>query len=392
MNNFENASPATKLAMIIEQTAQMKILKKAVFSKSVDASIVRMVATLRKIGGADVLQCEYFHKDNKATHKNLTIDYALIFELEQIISAFSQINIITTGESCEYRRSKSGKETIIGEQKLVQTLEGNDIKTVNIIGNDRKKEYILDGKEPFLKLLGVSDMNGRIYDKKRSKFKQINRFLEMIRDVEDNLPKDKIVICDLCCGKSYLSFAVYHYFANVKGYDVAMYGADLKSDVIEYCAGVAEKLSFDGLKFLCTDIKKFTVVDKPDLVISLHACDTATDIVLDKAMEWDARVILSTPCCHHELNRTLNCPALSFISDYSMLKQKLCDAATDALRLKLLEANGYSCEALELIDPEETPKNIMLRAIKRPNFSSKSPRAKQAMDEYNTARKFLLGE
>lgn len=392
MNNFENASPATKLAMIIEQTAQMKILKKAVFSKSVDASIVRMVATLRKIGGADVLQCEYFHKDNKATHKNLTIDYALIFELEQIISAFSQINIITTGESCEYRRSKSGKETIIGEQKLVQTLEGNDIKTVNIIGNDRKKEYILDGKEPFLKLLGVSDMNGRIYDKKRSKFKQINRFLEMIRDVEDNLPKDKIVICDLCCGKSYLSFAVYHYFASVKGYDVAMYGADLKSDVIEYCAGVAEKLSFDGLKFLCTDIKKFTVVDKPDLVISLHACDTATDIVLDKAMEWDARVILSTPCCHHELNRTLNCPALSFISDYSMLKQKLCDAATDALRLKLLEANGYSCEALELIDPEETPKNIMLRAIKRPNFSSKSPRAKQAMDEYNTARKFLLGE
>ena len=175
-----------------------------------------------------------------------------------------------------------------------------------------------------------------------------------------------------------------------------MYGADLKRDVIEYCTKVADKLSFEELHFVCTDINKFEPEWKNnrgvDLVISLHACDTATDVVLENAVRWGADVILSTPCCHHELNHTLNCPALSFIADYSMLKQKLCDAATDALRLKYLEANGYSCDALELIDPEETPKNVMLRAIAKKNFRKDSPAAKRAQEAYEEARHFLLGQ
>jgi hypothetical protein len=128
------------------------------------------------------------------------------------------------------------------------------------------------------------------------------------------------------------------------------------------------------------------------MVISLHACDTATDIVLNKAIEWEADVVLSTPCCHHDLNRRLNCAPLDFIADYSMLRQKLCDAATDALRLKLLEANGYETAALELIDPEETPKNIMLRGIRKKGFDKNSDKAKRLMDEYNSIRKFLVGE
>ena len=173
---------------------------------------------------------------------------------------------------------------------------------------------------------------------------------------------------------------------------VRMTGVDLKPDVIEYCNGVAQKLGFDGLEFLCGDVGKYDAGGHVHLVISLHACDTATDLVLEKAMEWGADVVLSTPCCHHELNHTLNCPALSFVAEHSMLRQKLCDAATDALRLKLLESRGYAVCALELIDPEETPKNIMLRALRKKDFQPSSAEAERLREEYRAARAFLLGQ
>lgn len=160
--------------------------------------------------------------------------------------------------------------------------------------------------------------------------------------------------------------------------------------MIEYCSGVARSLGFDGLDFVCGNIEDYSTDRLPDLVISLHACDTATDIVLRKAVGWNTKVILSTPCCHHELNHTLNCPELSFIAEHSMLRQKFCDAATDALRLKMLEANGYETAALELIDPDETPKNIMLRAIKMKNPSPHT--LIKAQEEYKRASAFLLGK
>jgi hypothetical protein len=171
-----------------------------------------------------------------------------------------------------------------------------------------------------------------------------------------------------------------------------MTGVDLKPDVVAYCNEVAKKLNFDGLEFLHGDVNKYECQEHVHLVISLHACDIATDFVLNKATEWQADVILSTPCCHHEMNHTLDCGALSFIAEHSMLRQKLCDAATDALRLKRLEACGYSVCALELIDPEETPKNIMLRALKRRNFDSASPEAKRLQEEYLAAKAFLVGD
>ena len=395
INDITKMSPDEAACAIIALCAEKNILKKAVFSKPHDRDVLRMVATLKVIGKKQMLQAEYLMRDNKAIHKNIDLS-ELRTALAETVPAFSQINVISTAGDCELRRSKSGNSTLIGGNKLLAAINKNDADKVELIGNDRKKERILKGDEPFLVLLGVSDENGRIYDKKRSKFNQINRFLEMIRDVADHLPTESINVCDRCCGKSYLSFAAYHYFANVRGAEVTMYGADLKSDVIEYCNEVAEKLAFDGLHFVCADINKFEPEWKNgrgvDLVISLHACDTATDVVLRNAVRWGADVILSTPCCHHELNHTLNCPALSFIADYSMLKQKLCDAATDALRLKYLEANGYSCDALELIDPEETPKNVMLRAVAKKNFSKDSAAAKKAAREYEEARRFLLGE
>ena len=371
-------------------TASKETLKKAVFSKPQDLTQVKTVLTLRAIKGAPVAQAETFLRDHKAVHKNLSVSDA--DALSDLIESHGQINVFTTVGECELRRSKSGKVTLIGGEKLLRAHAENDAPTVSVTGNNREKDYILTGNEPFLKLLGVSDENGRIKDKKQSKFRQINRFLELTRDCLSHLPTEgELRVCDLCCGKSYLSFAAYHYFANVLGRKVRMTGVDLKPDVIAYCNEVARTLHFDGLEFLCGDVSAYDAGGEVDLVISLHACDTATDLVLGKAMEWNAKVILSTPCCHHELNHTINCPALSFVTEHSMLRQKLCDAATDALRLKLLQCNGYTVAALELIDPEETPKNIMLRALKQSNFDPSSKTAEKLRAEYDAAKRFLLG-
>lgn len=393
-----NSSPNVSLALLnicslIVSAAQKNQLRKAVFSKPSDKALQKAVVTARTLKQRTVLQIERFHTDNKATHQNLSPEDAAE-QLAQFGVGFSQINLLCPVGECEYRRSASGKEILLGFDKLSRKLESQidtPIKTPPL-SNNREKQYILTGAEPFLRLLGVSDQNGRVYDRKQAKFRQINRFLELIRDVEDRLPRQSLRICDLCCGKSYLSFAVYHYFANVKHYEVCMTGVDLKPDVIEHCNRVAKELGFDGLEFLCGDVGAYTPDVTPSLVISLHACDVATDLVLTKAAEWRADVILSTPCCHHELNHHIQCPTLSFITDYSMLRQKLCDAATDALRLLRLEAQGYATAALELIDPDETPKNVMLRAVRKKGFSPDSDEAKQAWARYREARAFLCGD
>ena len=369
--------------------AEREALKKSVFTGARDHSVLRAVGVLRRVGGKTHLQIETFTTDGKARHENLPLDGKGETRLAEIAAGFSRINLLTTAGDAELKANKKGEWVFLGADKLRRKLESGCATAVEIIGNNKVKKRILTGDEPFLKLLGVSDENGRVYDKKGAKFRQINRFLELIRDTLDHLPKDKIRILDLCCGKSYLSFAVYHYFANVLGLSVSMTGVDLKPDVIAYCTEVAKKLSFTGLEFVCGDVAAYETPEKPQLVVSLHACDTATDLVLDKATKWGAKVILSTPCCHHELNHTLNCPTLSFIAEHPMLRQKLCDAATDALRLKLLEANGYRVASLELIDPDDTPKNVMLRAILRerpdPDVTAR------ALKEYSAARAFLLG-
>ena len=372
---------------LILLAAQRKKLKKAVYSKPADKTLQKSVLTLRESGQKCFLQIEQFLRDNKVTHKNLTLE-----EKDALLAyaaGYGQINLITSAGECEYRCSSSGKCVLLGADKLRRALEGESGEQVAPVSNNREKQYILDGSEPFLRYLDVSDERGRVRDRKQSKFRQINRFLELIRDVEDKLPKGELRICDLCCGKSYLSFAVYHYFANVKGYRVSMTGVDLKPDVIEHCNKTAKALGFDGLEFLQGDIRAYEPHVLPSLVISLHACDIATDLVLQKAAEWNTDVILSTPCCHHELNHNISCPELSFITDYSMLRQKLCDAATDALRLCRLEAQGYAVMALELIDPEETPKNVMLRAVRRKNFRSDSPEAQKKRERYLAAKEFL---
>ena len=382
-----------EFAALAMQASQCSALKKMVFSKPVSgdtADILRIVGTLRVIGGTPALQLESFHTDNKAKHENLPLNTEGEARLAARIVGFGQVNLLTTAGDAEYKQNKKGNAVVLGGDKLARQLAAAPAEKIEISGNDKDKNRILTGAEPFLRHLDVADENGRVYDKKRAKFRQINRFLELIRDVLPHLPKKEIRICDLCCGKSYLSFAVYHYFSNVLGMRVSMTGVDLKSDVVEYCNKVAKALHFGGLEFICGDVGKYDCAQKPQLVISLHACDIATDLVLERALAFGARVILATPCCHHELNHTLNCKELSFIAEHSMLRQKLCDAATDALRLKLLESRGFDVAALELIDPDETPKNIMLRAI----YNEKKPQTvrENARLEYESAKRFLLGK
>lgn len=378
-------------ADLILSAFEKEAFVKAVFSKPADHARLRTVLTPKKLGGRLVLQAETFHADHKATHENITPDR--IDRLEALGSTHGQVNLFTTVGDCEIRRSASGKVTLLGGEKLRRALDAPAPPKVTIGSNDREKERILTGGEPFLFALGISEKNGRVKDKKQAKFRQINRFLELIRDCLPALPTDGTLrVCDLCCGKSYLSFATYHYFANILGRAVEMTGVDLKPDVTSYCNKVARDLGFDGLSFQCGDVSRFDPGSHVHLVLSLHACDIATDLVLSNAVRWGADVILSTPCCHHELNHTLNCPELSFVSEYSMLRQKFCDAATDALRLKFLEASGYRVAALELIDPEETPKNILLRGIRRRDFDPSSPAAASARDAYLAAKRFLVGE
>ncbi len=372
-----------KLAELIFSAANKHFLKKAVFSKCADKDTLRAVATLFEKSGIIMIQLEYSRKDGKALHKNIAIGDTVITD---IISEFSQINLIGDGADAEYKKSKSGVETIIGENRFTKAVE-NYGKRIEIKAHNRAKAYVFDGSEPFLFELGVADKNGRVYDKKQAKFRQINRFTEHIADIYKHLPSDGILnVLDLCCGKSYLSFAVYHYLSVTMNRKVNMVGIDLKEDVIEFCSNAAKNLGYDGLRFHAMNIDDYEYTTPVHLVVSLHACDIATDIVLTKAIELGAKVILSTPCCQKEVLHNLDTDAFEFVTKYPMLKKKLCDALTDALRLERLSAYGYEASALELTDPDDTPKNILIRAIKKNDGNEK------AKHEYQKLCSSLVGD
>ena len=359
-----------KMKNIVTYVTKNKILKKLVLSKSVDKDILRMTGRLIEIKGEVYLALESFLSDGKAVQKNIPIADATEKIADLVPSSFKQLNIITTMGDCEVKVSKKDKITVIDKIKK------DNVKETEISKNNKDKNYIIPDTEPvdFLIALGVQDKNGRIFDKKRSKFRQINRFLETVSDVEKEIVKgDDLYILDLCCGKSYLSFAVYYYFTKIKGYKVQMDCVDLKKDVIEYCGKVAKELKYSGLNFVAGDINEFKIKRAPDLTVSLHACDIATDIVLAKGIASGSRVIMSTPCCHHEMMWQLKPKgnALDILLKHSILKQKFADSLTDSLRCKALEINGYEVNALELIDPEETPKNVLIRAVKKDKISEK---------------------
>jgi SAM-dependent methyltransferase len=237
----------------------------------------------------------------------------------------------------------------------------------SIPSHNRKKNYLLEEgvPVPFLVQLGVMTPDGRVVKARYDKFRQINRYLEFVEDILPSLPRGReISIIDFGCGKSYLTFALYYYLHEKQGYDVHITGLDLKADVIAECSRLAKSFGYEKLEFLHGDIADYTGTDSVDMVVTLHACDTATDYALFKAIKWGAKVIFCVPCCQHELNGQIDDSSRKPIMKYGLIKERVSALYTDALRANMLEAQGYKTQILEFIDMEHTPKNILIRAVK----------------------------
>ena len=305
-----------------------------------------------------LFQCEE-HKNNQVFHNNYETPQA-IDTLADYMQQFKQMQLETKQYRYTVLISKKGKVTIQKKQ------QAGCVKQVDLSHN-RSKQYILQEgiQVPFLQDLGVMTSEGKVVRAKFDKFRQINRFLEFVEDILPQLDKNKeVTILDFGCGKSYLTFAMYYYLHEMKQYDVRIIGLDLKADVIRRCNELSEKYGYDKLKFLEGNIADYTGVDEVDMVVTLHACDTATDFALDKAVGWNAKVILSVPCCQHELNGQMKNDLLAPIFKYGLIKERMAALITDAMRAEYLESQGYDAQILEFIDMEHTPKNILIRAVK----------------------------
>ena len=372
---------------IVRLSFDKEIIKKLVFSRPRASEISKVSARLVSHRDRRMLAFEYSLPGNTVSHKNVG-EAELSSFLEELLSEYAQANLITTAGDVEWKLSKSGKEALLGADKLKNKLESTAVGfEAAIEALDNKKKYLLSGNEEFLIKLGISDKTGRVHDKRQGKFRQICRFLEIVEDIYGELPREgEITVYDLCCGKSYLSFAVYYYLTERKGRRVRMLGIDLKRDCINWCAGLAASLGYVGMTFVTDDVRNTPKGVTPDMVISLHACDIATDIVFNRAAELGAKVILSTPCCHRHINDKISAGELSFVTDHPHLRNKLGDVLTDAIRVARLEAEGYHVAALELVDPDDTPKNTLIRAIKKGSPDNKKK------DVYEAILDFVLGE
>lgn len=376
---MEKSDKITRFCSEIANGMERENLKNLTFSSFPACEIQKVRGTLKRISGAVVLQLEYFLSEGRVRHENVSADALEDAVLRVLNEGAKNVQLVSTDVTATLLVSKKGAVNLSVKKNRSAA---ERLSFVN--ENNREKSRIFDGSERFLTELGVSDKEGRVHDKKQSKFRQINRFAEQVRDILKYLPSSGTLhVYDLCCGKSYLSFAVYDYLTRKVHRDVKMICADLKASVMESCKEVAKKLGYTGMEFICADVNTLEAKFEPDLVISLHACDTATDMVLDFAVRNGAKVILSTPCCQHEMFNIMSSPELDFISKYSILKQKIASAATDALRLAKLESEGYKTDAM-------TPKNVLLRGIKtgRGKDDEKSKRARAA---YERSYKFMTG-
>ena len=370
---------------------------RAVFSNPrVKDNVVKAKLRPMEQKGELLFQLESFTK-TQAFHKNLTVEETKD-ELAKLLEEFRQVQVETVSEDITVLLSKKGKATIKRKRKKVQAKAAD-------LSHNRKKKYILEEGivVPFLQDLGVMTQDGKIVRTKMDKFHQINRFLEFVEDILPQLDKDReLTLLDFGCGKSYLTFAMYYYLHELKGYDIRIIGLDLKTDVILHCNELAKKYGYEKLTFLVGDIADYEGVDQVDMVVTLHACDTATDYALAKAVGWNAKVILSVPCCQHEVNKQLEKQrnlhsgkmksktevmevsemlgdqlasmeeVLGPIMDYGLLRERFAALVTDGLRAKRLESEGYETQVLEFIDMEHTPKNILLRAVKKGSLAAKS--------------------
>lgn len=358
-------------------------LVRMIFSNKRKKSLEYNKVTIRpvKLSGQVMYQVEYTF-EKKVTHENLDTDAVFGKAMDLVTNEFKQVNIFTATEDIQILASKPTKPekariTCKPATRGLPTLEHN-----------KTKQYVIaDGKPcDFLIRLGVMDESGKVIQRHYSKFRQINRYLEIVEDVFPYLPKDKqLKIIDFGCGKAYLTFALYYYLRVLKDRDVKIIGLDLKKDVIAFCSKVAADLGYDGLEFLMGDIADYTN-DHADMVVTLHACDTATDYALINAVSWNTQVILSVPCCQHELFSQINNEIHQPMLKYGILKDRLTEYLTDGLRGLKLEARGYDVAMIEFTSLEHTARNIMIKAIK--TGTPDSAKAAKAQAQYEALRDF----
>lgn len=313
----------------------------------------------------ELLFQETLYCGTQVFHKNYDREEIEIRIEKLLTDAFRQGEVQSNTVNATILVSKKGKMTI-----KTKNLQGSESKKrdVSKLSHNREKQYILKEGVPvdFLVGLGVQTAEGKIVKNRYDKFRQINRYLEFIEDVLEELPSDRTIrIIDFGCGKSYLTFAMYYYLHVLQKRDIFVTGLDLKKDVIKHCNELAQSCGYEKLTFEVGDISSYNGSDRVDMVVSLHACDTATDYALEKAVKWGAGVIMAVPCCQHEVNRQISCQELQPLLKYGLIKERLSALITDAVRANLLEQQGYDTQILEFIDMEHTPKNVLIRAVKR---------------------------
>ena len=360
-----------ELQDLFKQTLNCDLIQ-MILSNTVDPVRAEKVKVRPVLIRDELVFQETLFRGTQVFHTNFAPEELALRLTEYMGTLFKQAQINSASLEATVLVSKKGKVTIRRKQKAcVAEMD----KSMPSLTHNRSKQYILKEGHPvdFLVGLGVQTPDGRIAKARYDKFRQINRYLEYIEDILDKLPSDRTLrIIDFGCGKSYLTFAMYYFLHTLQGRDIQITGLDLKADVIRDCNALAERLGYDRLHFEQGDIRGYQDADRVDMVVSLHACDTATDYALAKAVKWGAEVILAVPCCQHELNSQIHCDTLQPILKYGVIKERMSALITDALRADMLEQQGYDTQILEFIDMEHTPKNLMIRAVKRKGMRSKA--------------------
>lgn len=353
-----------KLRELFQQMLNIDLIQMTL-SNSRDADRAGKVKIRPVMLKDELLFQETLYCGKQVFHKNYTASELMPQLMEYMENLFKQAELKGRTQEATALVSRRGTVTVKVRKAAGQEYESG--READNLSHNRRKQYILQEGQPvdFLVGLGVQMPDGRIAKTKYDKFRQINRYLEYIEDVLDRLPQDRTIrIIDFGCGKSYLTFAMYYYLCRVQGRDIHITGLDLKKDVIDHCNRLAEELHYDRLHFEQGDIQGYQGADAVDMVVSLHACDKATDYALEKAVKCGAGVIMAVPCCQHELNGQIHCDILQPVLKYGLIRERMSALITDALRANLLESQGYRVQILEFIDMEHTPKNLMIRAVK----------------------------
>jgi SAM-dependent methyltransferase len=323
--------------------------------------------------GKKYYQIEKF-TDKQVFHENIEVNQLEKALFDIVNDNYKQLSAWSNETSFDLKISKKGK-VFLGKKKSNNSNLSNK-------SHNKEKNYILkEGMiiEPLIDL-GIFTKEGKVINSKYDKYKQINRFIEIIDDEIKKNDYKELTILDFGCGKSYLTFVLYYYFVEIKHINVKMIGLDLKADVIKKCNEIAKRYKYDNLHFELGDINGYKYENNVDMVITLHACDTATDYALYNAIKWNAKMIFSVPCCQHEFNHQMEANTLSILTKYGIIQERMAALMTDAVRGNLLEAVGYKTQLLEFIDIAHSPKNILIRASKSKVSKEKKEKALKEVD------------